>query len=111
VTPVAQIIISAPDAWATLGGTCMFVPMTNGGLEVELPLYTNNLFLLSFNPTFDDGGSNDVMNRLWSKSYIISVDTSGAWLAGTVTLEKAAAEDFSFMRFQGAPIYSANTPS
>lgn len=92
-----------------LCGTVTFVPSTNGGVEVELPMYTSNLWLFSFsNETLvDDLG---VMETSFYRNFSINIDQTPS-IATThlgVALDFAIGEDFSFMRFQGSPMYSHN---
>nr|ULF99932.1 MAG: polyprotein [Marnaviridae sp.] len=82
-------------------GTVSFVPHTNGGFEFELPFYTNNSFAISCNPDcypdFDTLFDSNVSRR-----YIASLLC--AYTGGVSIMEETASgEDFSFMRFQGAP--------
>jgi hypothetical protein len=88
-------------------GTVTFVPHTNGGVEFELPYYSSNLFWISFaDDMVGDDNSGEVCLD-WNKSYIFEMDVYGNIGDGTVSVESAAAEDFSFMRFQGAPYFTA----
>ena len=85
-------------------GTLDFVVETNGGVEFETPVYTNNMFGISFS---DDPfpATNTNIDTEYSRTLhlIQPFDT----YSKTVRLDHdtAAAEDFSFMRFQGAPCY------
>jgi hypothetical protein len=88
-------------------GSVAFHINTNGGVEYELPLYTNNMFLMSFssNPvptgetTFDPSYT-DSYRVVWP---IMAIDS----LPGTsVEVNMAVGDDFSFVRFQGCPAYT-----
>lgn len=94
-------------ARATMEGTVMYVPFTNGGLEVELPLYTNNLFLFSCydnNLTYD--AAQDFMDNLFFQYFRLDIDSVGTISSGYLEEQIAFGEDFSLIRFQGAPFFS-----
>lgn len=104
-TPVLSSARPAGDA----KGTLAFVPSTQGGIEVELPMYSNNYFLPSgisststikggFDTNFDPFYSDSYSWYFWSTS-------SGTDVAGLVE-ETAAAEDLMLMRWMGAPFFS-----
>jgi hypothetical protein len=86
-------------------GSITTVPATNGAVEFEMPLYTNNLFGLSFstdpfpstNTNFDSTLVRDCYHHL-----PISINDTGTVYPD---YQWAAAEDFSLMRFQGGPPY------
>ncbi|APG76696.1 hypothetical protein [Beihai picorna-like virus 61] len=89
-----------------LNGTVAYMPDTNGGVQFEIPFYTNNLFGISFSKDiFPSSNTNvdafamrgfrlAVHNRLTSASEVNMIH------------DVAAGEDFSFMRFQGAPCFT-----
>lgn len=89
-----------------LAGSVTFVPHSNGGIEVELPFYSSNLYHYSF---AEDGmgpaatGSDELE---WVKRYTYSLESNTASGALVFVEDSASAEDFSFMRFQGAPYFS-----
>jgi len=92
---------------ADLLGTVTFVPDTNGGVEFELPFYSNNTFLFSFNKDLVSDTSGE-MEAVFFRNFHIFYDRLGT-SSGTdiaLFLEMAIGEDFSFMRFQGAPFYT-----
>lgn len=91
---------------ATLNGSVTYVPAVNGGLEVEFPFYSNNLFALSFSDTQVSGVSTENMSDVWYRLFTLSFEGTNTNVPYYVLIELAAAEDFSFMRFQGAPCYS-----
>jgi len=97
---------AAIQVYNVLNGTVSFVPSTNGGIEFELPMYTNNLFLLPMSSTWAPS-SGDVMETLWYRNFVanLPMTTTGS---GSTYLQHdfATAEDFSLMRFQGATPYS-----
>lgn len=102
--------IGAP---ALLSGTASYVPNTNGGFEAEFPFYSNNLWVFSFVDGLTGGAGTDNMSDLWFRQFRFTSDfaSSSTLTAQTVMSEFATAEDFSFLRFQGAPFYSADPVS
>ena len=92
---------------AAASGSAMFVPATNGGIEVEWPMYTTNLFLISFNE--DLTPTTSIMDNYISSALSFYVPTGPTAASATDPIiactSCAAAEDFSLMRFSGAPVY------
>jgi hypothetical protein len=88
-------------------GAATFIPHTNQGVEVELPYYSPNLFHFAFNAALI--GTTDVneMFVYWMKNY--TVEFEHAAVSGNYTFieEIATAEDFSLMRFNGAPYFTS----
>jgi hypothetical protein len=83
-----------------MDGTIGYVPTTNGGIEFELPFYSSNLFAISFSddPFPSTLTSIEPRNTLsFATTFASSAVDSGALVLDSI----AAAEDFSFMRFQG----------
>jgi len=88
-----------------LNGCVEFVPVTNGGAEFETPLYTNNLFGISFAADAFDGNNSNI-DPLFSRRFKYAMFSSSGTIANMVIHHTAAAaEDFTFMRFSGAPLY------
>jgi len=90
-------------------GSAMYMPRTNGGVEVELPYYSPNLFNFSFASDFVGNLSNGQMALKWWKNFTIEAGTSAASTPLEYSVESAAAEDFTFMRFMGAPYHVVAT--
>jgi len=107
---VSWIATSSTGGPALLEGTVSFVPNTNGGIEVEFPFYTNNLWVFSFVDGLTGGTSTDNMTDYWFRQYLYTVDyaSTSTPSAQAILTEFATGEDFSLLRFQGAPFYSAN---
>ncbi len=99
---------SSPINVATLNGSTTFVPTTNGGIEVEFPYYSNNLFQYCFSDTYDDANAlADNMSQLWFRNMNCTFDNPGdSFAAVPFRIERAAGEDFNLMRFCGAPPYN-----
>jgi hypothetical protein len=97
---------SSPD-YTFQRGSIMFVPHTNGGIEIEIPYYSPNLFHFS---CADDGvGTNGTgdMDNSWCRGYTVWIDgvCGNATDPYYVTEHTAVGEDFCFMRYLGAPYY------
>jgi hypothetical protein len=88
-------------------GTVTFCPTSNGGIEFEVPFYSPNLFAFSFSSYLTGKAvpTKNTMVSTWVASYTVYIETHGA-VSGGIGEESAAGEDFSFVRFQGAPFYS-----
>lgn len=110
--PTSGIISSI--AWVTsepkrtTTGTLSYGPSTNCGIEFELPFYTGNIFVFSCADdmigTWVD--END-MSRVWTKNYEAHFEVNGSLSTSNQCVEDSASgEDFSFMRYQGAPYYT-----
>jgi hypothetical protein len=102
ITPSVSVITLPPEA--ILRGTVTFVPSTNAGIEVELPFYSNNLFAFSFCDSLN-GVSSD-LDVFWPKGYEFAIENIAAIPDGFIDEESAAADDFCFLRFQGAPYFT-----
>jgi len=117
----ARFTLNAPESSATassitkytgyvsfnsINGTVTFIPQVMSAYEVEVPLYTNNLFLVSFSDLDTLGIGQDFMCNVWYKTWKLIIDGTGPTAATFMELSFASAEDFTFMRFQGAPMHS-----
>lgn len=108
-TPIASMTVSSgTDTNANfVQGTVTFMPLTNGGVEAEFPFYTNNLFLISFAADLVGTNANNDMDTSWSRHFQMGVDSSdAAGITFRLYENTATGEDFSFLRFQGAPYFS-----
>jgi hypothetical protein len=103
-TPAASV---ATTVGCRTSGSTLYVPSTNGGLEAELPYYTNNLFSIAFKDdyTINDG---DFMDTDWFRNFRYNAVTLAGVTAGYICYDIAAGEDFTFLRFQGVPFYAEN---
>lgn len=88
---------------STMDGSIRFVPSTNGGVEFELPVYTNNIFGVSFNGDPYPVSSSIINHRLSREFHFALTKTANA--AAYVIDDFSTAEDFSLFGFQGAPFY------
>jgi len=123
VTPMAQVCVSlgAPTSTSAVTvqtggsvaiilstkGSAQFLPYTNAGVEVELPYYSPNLFHFAFS---DDGMgtvNTGEMFTTWIKQYSVQWDSTTASDPYRLSVDTATAEDFTLMRFQGAPYFTA----
>lgn len=105
VTTVSGVTYGTQYLTAGLG-TNTYIPHTNGGIEVEIPYYSPNLFHLAFNQTGYGSMDSDEMYLSWMKNFNAIFDSSA--VTGTVYMydEYATAEDFNFLRYNGAPYFS-----
>jgi len=87
-------------------GAAQFMPRTNGGVEIELPYYSPNLFSFSFANDFIGDQTLGQMSTTWVKNFSYITDTNLVSVTAHLGVETAAAEDFTFMRFMGAPYYT-----
>ena len=106
IVPDAFLTTSSYDfAKSSINGTVEFMTSTNAGIEFEVPLYTSNLFGISFSddpfPASNSNVEATLMRRFAVASPMRSIDVSTMF----VQHDFAAAEDFTLMRFQGAPPY------
>lgn len=90
---------------STMNGTIQFAPTTNSGIEYETPCYTSNLFAISFS---DDPYPFSSLIQTKNVRDVDVVMTHNTILTDRsyVMHDIATAEDFSFLRFQGAPPYA-----
>ena len=89
----------------TMDGTVAFIPDTNAGIEVELPFYSQNSFHFAFS-RYGDGPSGAYAAR-WMRNFNVDVDvdlTAGEYV--NLVEDFAIGEDFTFMRFCGAPYHT-----
>jgi len=99
-----------PDLRSKMIGTVDFVPSTNGGVEFELPFYTNNLFGISFNVD-PFPSSNTMVESSVTRDIDIAIPYTGILtIADDQVIQAvddfALGEDFNLMGFQGAPPFS-----
>ena len=87
-------------------GSVMYHTDTNGGVEFETPFYTNNLFLLSCSDELTPAAEPTFVSTFTDR-YSVSWPVELTGLSSDVYLQiaYAAGDDFSFMRFQGGPVY------
>nr|ULF99974.1 MAG: polyprotein [Marnaviridae sp.] len=90
------------EVCSRMDGTVSYIPRVDSGFEFELPFYSNNSFAISF--------SEDpypplctLINPRAARNYRFSLVANFASTQTKVFEDTAIGEDFSFMRFQGAP--------
>lgn len=95
-------------AFSVITGSVTFVSRTNTGVEFEIPMYTSNRFLFSFADDLVGTNGTDEMCTDFLRNFIVrhTLYTSQTGINQYCILDVASAEDFSFMRFQGAPYYT-----
>jgi len=78
--------------------------LTNSGIEFETPLYTNNLFLMSFSDVLIPNNTNfenEISSYFRVAVPVTSIDTLTCRYTHTI----ASAEDFTFLHYSGAPSF------
>lgn len=98
---------------SNLSGSVVYHQASNGGIEAELPFYSKSLFMFSFadrlglgNYAEEGAGFDAVFNTDWS-AYFSHQSTA---TDNTVfVIDSCPAEDFTFLRYQGAPFFSAES--
>lgn len=98
------ITATSTPLYSTLDGTVTSFPGVNGAVEFEIPFYSNNLFRIAFTdiaPSVTGIESNNL-----PRQYIASFTNNTSATGAVFWEETAIGEDFSFMRFQGAPMYT-----
>jgi len=113
-SPIAieEIIETDEEFWkgsrAVLDGTLTYHRPTNGGIEFEVPYYSRNLWDFSLGGVAGYFGGNmdfDAENGSWGWNCENLFGTT-VGSSCIVQVDSAAAEDFTFLRFQGAPFYT-----
>jgi hypothetical protein len=93
-----------------MNGTIALDLDSNGGFEIEIPYYSNNLYEYSFATDLsgNNPGGEDNHTTFWSRRAILSwiFKAAAATFTTFVSCEMATGEDFNFIRFQGAPYYN-----
>lgn len=87
-------------------GGIQVLPATNGGVEVELPYYSPNLFEFACGAAADGGYTAGQLYQYWVRNFTIDIETHTVSVYAMAAVESAAGEDFTYMRFQGAPYFS-----
>jgi len=96
------------------GGVRFNLP-SNTGIEYEIPFYSSNLFAYSFSDTLDGAyaatpWTTDIMEVNWVRVHYVALSSfNDNAKVLRVVLESAAGEDFSFLRFTGAPWFTYTT--
>jgi len=103
-------IASSRPSLARLEGTVSYIPTTNGGVEFELPFYSNNLFAFSAPTELDDTASAaSSMELEWFRNFMLEFEYGTSTLVDAyMTFDVCSGEDFTFLRYQGPAYYSAD---
>lgn len=92
---------------ADLEGTALYVLDSNGGYEVEWPYFSQNKFTFAFNENGvgSNPGGNENMQTRWRRRVYYGIITEPHTTDSSVfaNINIASGEDFTLMRFQGAP--------
>ena len=86
---------------------------TNGGIEFEVPFYHPDLFVFAFNNTEGNRNTTDTdlgVTDEYTASWQTQISTtSGVTGDFALAIDSATAEDFTFLRFQGAVPFGSST--
>jgi hypothetical protein len=94
-----------PTGRQYLDGTVTFVPSVNGGIEFEVPFYTNNLFALSQAVDPFSSSLDPMTNNFALRDYKIELDNISSATTVAIYEESAPAEDFRLARFVAPPTF------
>lgn len=107
-TDVGSVSFGSVTALNSLNanGGVMFPEQTSPVIEIEVPLYTNNKFLFSFADDLIGVNPGGEMRESWVKRHEVQeyVQTTGT-LTAYINTYVSTGEDFTLMRFCGAPFY------
>lgn len=105
-TPSVSSTGSSASNFSKLDGSLKFVMRTNSGVEFELPFYSSNRFLFSFADDLIGTNGVDEVAETFHRNFAVRVTKSTTTTAATFhKFDMATGEDFTFIRFQGAPYY------
>jgi hypothetical protein len=102
-----SIVASVGQPQMRQKGTVAFALHTNAGVEVEIPFFTNNLFVFSCANDFFRVNPSGESEYEWMSRYYAEIDILEGNDDVRFVEESATAEDFNLMRFIGAPYYSS----
>jgi len=104
-TSTSLVFTTGTQPTTSMNGTVYYVPSTNGGIEFEIPFYSNNYFAWAgFDDPFD--ASQAQMEPLAMRNYYLNMFVSGTNTNTSVTELFSTAEDFSFTRWLAAPPFA-----
>nr|ULF99914.1 MAG: putative capsid protein precursor [Labyrnavirus sp.] len=94
-------------------GGQLYSKATNAGIEFEMPFYSQSFFIFAFGDNYDNyqPSSYSYYDRTMPFRFVLTemygINGAGSELDTiAATDDTAAAEDFTFLRFQGAPFYT-----
>lgn len=106
-TVIPSVFNSSPNPSIDyMAGLVSFTPHSNAGVEIELPYYSNNLFLFACLPALSPSGNGGQYEQIFFRNFRAVAYYSTVPLNYNVLEESAAGEDFSFYRFLGAPYFT-----
>jgi len=99
-TPTPSVSVTNNSAVRQqLEGSVTFLPHSSGGIEVEIPYYSNNAFMFACNNDgFTPAGTATYLQPLALRSYVFSLNTAGPNPDSYATEDTAVADDFSLLR-------------
>jgi len=101
-----EVVWDNAQAQSGLCGAIMHIPHTNGGVEVEFPFYSSNLWVFAFDFNTLVDTTNDMFASGYHAGFIWQQEQINASLATLIIEDFATGEDFQFFRFQGGFGYS-----
>jgi len=99
---------SSTGVYTNMKGTVHFHTNNNGGIEYETPFYSNNMFAFSYNSSLGTAAllPLDDYQDSWVRTHSVTFTTDLTSKLIYCSGDIAAGEDFSFLRFQGAPYFT-----
>jgi len=96
--------------YCVLEGTVLGEFGVNSAIDVELPIYTNNLFVYACADDMVGTSPTDSMDPYWMRHYQVRLNTKNGGNAFTeyYTFHVSTGEDFNLSRFLGAPYFCLN---
>jgi hypothetical protein len=114
VTSSSVPFASGIASYADPKGTVNFLPSTQGGIEVELPMYSNNFFFpsgLSTDLAMKSLTSSDTnFDRFYTDTFLVQASPSLLSASDSISfvLDSGTAEDFTLYRWIAAPGFRTN---
>lgn len=89
-------------------GSAQFKLDTMAGTEIEIPFYSSNYYVYAFaDNMITEGVATGDMIQSWNKIYVANYEIADVTLDNYYVIEDSAvAEDFNFLRFNGAPYFT-----
>jgi len=107
-TAVSMTTGIANNLFPNLHGGDTFVPLTNGGIEFELPFYSNNYYYFASSATYSSPNCAMFETTGSLLNYIVQFFVPGTPANVTVSEQTATGEDFQLTYWLGAVPYVAH---
>lgn len=95
--------VSSAETLVNNLGAIINIERLNASYEIEYPFYTNNLWCFSCNDTNDDTLATVGMEKEWFRNATVLSPPSTAGTGNWCQSKISVGEDFTFLRFLGAP--------